>query len=63
DLDIPPSENYDTLGGFVVAQLGRFPRSGDAIEVGGARFVVEFVEGRRIRRVRVVRKSPSAEMV
>ena len=63
DLDIPPSENYDTLGGFVVAQLGRFPRNGDAIEVGGGRFVVESVEGRRIRRVRVVRKSPSAEMV
>jgi CBS domain containing-hemolysin-like protein len=66
DLDLPPAEpspNYDTLGGFIVAQLGRFPRAGEAVEVGGARFVVEGVEGRRIRRVRVVKKTPSAERV
>ena len=62
-LDLPSSENYDTLGGFIVAQLGRFPRAGETVEAGGARFVVETVEGRRIRRVRVVKKTPSAEMV
>jgi putative hemolysin len=62
-LDLPSSENYDTLGGFIVAQLGRFPRSGETVEAGGARFVVESVEGRRIRRVRVVKKTPTAEMV
>ena len=63
DLDVPSSENYDTLGGFVVAQLGRFPKSGESVEAGGARFVVESVEGRRIRRVRVVKKAPSAQVV
>ena len=62
-LDLPSSENYDTLGGFIVAQLGRFPRPGETVEAGGARFVVESVEGRRIRRVRVVKKTPTAEMV
>ena len=62
-LDIPSSENYDTLGGFIVAQLGRFPRAGEMVEAGGARFVVETVEGRRLRRVRVVKKTPSAQMV
>ena len=66
DLDLPESDatpNYDTLGGFVVAQLGRFPRQGEAVHAGGARFVVESVEGRRIRRVRVVKKAPRAEPV
>ena len=67
DLDLPsaePSPNYDTLGGFVVAQLGRFPKAGEAVDAGGARFVVESVEGRRIRRVRVVKKAPvTAERV
>ena len=63
DLDLALSENYDTLGGFVVAQLGRFPRQGEAVEAGGARFVVETVEGRRIRRIRVSKQAPSAEMV
>src|SRR3989442_11861428 len=62
-LDLPSSENYDTLGGFIVAQLGRFPRAGVAVEAGGARFVVETVEGRRIRRVRVGKKTPTAGMV
>ena len=63
DLDLPsaePSPNYDTLGGFVVAQLGRFPKAGESVEAGGARFVVESIEGRRIRRVRVVKKTPVA---
>ena len=66
DLDVPEEEgaqSYDTLGGFVVAQLGRFPRQGESVQAGGARFVVETVEGRRIRRVRVVKKAPSPEPV
>ena len=66
DLDLPPAEaapNYDTLGGFVVAQLGRFPKTGEAVEAGGAKFVVESVEGRRIRRVRVIKKMPASERV
>jgi CBS domain containing-hemolysin-like protein len=61
-LDLQSSENYDTLGGFIVAQLGRFPRAGETVEAGGARFVVETVEGRRLRRVRVVKKTPTAQM-
>ena len=63
DLRIPPSENYDTLGGFLVAQLGHFPRVGESVESGGARFVVESAEGRRIRRVRVSKIVKSAEPV
>ena len=61
DLDIEPSEDYDTLGGFITNQLGRFPRAGESIEVAGVRFTVESVEGKRIRRVRVTRLERSAE--
>ena len=60
-LGVEPTEAYDTLGGFVTAQLGRFPRQGESFEAAGARFVVETVEGKRIRRVRVTRLQPSAE--
>jgi magnesium and cobalt exporter, CNNM family len=60
-LEVAPTEAYDTLGGFVTAQLGRFPRQGESFEAAGARFVVETVEGKRIRRVRVTRLQPSAE--
>ncbi len=61
DLDVAPSEDYDTLGGFITNQLGRFPRAGEQIEVAGVRFSVETVEGRRIRRVRVTRLVRSEE--
>ncbi len=61
DLDVQPSEDYDTLGGFITNQLGRFPRAGEQLEVAGVRFVVETVEGRRIRRVRVTRLVASEE--
>jgi magnesium and cobalt exporter, CNNM family len=55
DLGIEPSEGYDTLGGFITHQLGRFPRAGESVEASGMRFTVETVEGKRIRRVRVTR--------
>src|SRR6267378_5005248 len=59
--EVEPTEAYDTLGGFVTAQLGRFPRQGESFEAAGARFVVETIEGKRIRRVRVTRLQPSPE--
>jgi len=60
-LEVQPTEAYDTLGGFITAQLGRFPRQGETFEAAGARFVVESVEGRRIRRVRVTRLQTQPE--
>jgi putative hemolysin len=60
-LEVEPNEAYDTLGGFVTAQLGRFPRQGESFEAAGARFVIETVEGKRIRRVRVTRLQPTPE--
>jgi CBS domain containing-hemolysin-like protein len=55
DLELPRSEDYDTLGGFIVHELGRLPKAGEEVRTSGVRFVVETVEGRRIRRVRVTR--------
>jgi putative hemolysin len=61
DLDVEPSEDYDTLGGFITNRLGRVPRAGESIEVAGVRFTVETVDGKRIRRVRVTRLVRSEE--
>jgi putative hemolysin len=60
-LEIEPSEDYATLGGFITNQLGRFPRAGESVEAAGARFTVETVEGKRIRRVRIRKPEPMAE--
>ncbi|MBI2166033.1 MAG: HlyC/CorC family transporter [Chloroflexi bacterium] len=47
--------DVDTVGGLVYAKLGKIPSAGDEVTVDGLRIQVVSVEGRRIRRVRVVR--------
>ncbi|HKW77673.1 MAG TPA: hemolysin family protein [Candidatus Limnocylindria bacterium] len=61
ELDLEPSEDYATLGGFITNRFGRFPRVGESVDVSGVRFTVESVEGKRIRRVRVTRPVRSPE--
>jgi putative hemolysin len=50
---------YHTIGGFVMARLGRVPKTADAFEWGGMKFEVIDMDGRRIDKVLVARK-PSA---
>jgi CBS domain containing-hemolysin-like protein len=56
-------QNYDTIGGFVMGQLGRIPRVGDEIELKaeGIRMRVEAMDKRRVSRVRLIRAQPPAE--
>ena len=51
---------YHTLGGFVMARLGRIPRTTDAFEWGGMRFEVIDMDGRRIDKVLVSRLAAPA---
>ena len=51
-IDIP-NEDFDSVGGFVFSALERVAEPGDAIDFEGFAFVVESVEGRRVRRVRI----------
>ena len=48
-------EDVATVGGLILAELGRVPRTGDMLEIDGWRFVVELVIRRRVRRVSVSR--------
>ncbi|GAB3161189.1 hemolysin family protein [Myceligenerans halotolerans] len=50
---VPEGAAYETLGGLVMAELGRVPRAGDEVTVPGATLRVEAMDGRRIERVRV----------
>ena len=49
------NEDYDTLGGFLYAQLDKIPIAGDAITFENYRFTVLTTRGRRIARVQVER--------
>jgi putative hemolysin len=57
-LDPLPEEEagaYHTLGGFVMARLGRVPKTADRFEWGGMRFEVVDMDGRRTDKVLVER--------
>lgn len=51
---LPTSHVYETVGGLVMARLGRLPRNGDVVELDGVTLTVERMEGRRIDRLRAV---------
>lgn len=50
-------DDYDTVGGFIMARLGRIPRVGDRVDVPGYQFRVMAMDGRRVDRVLVVKGS------
>ncbi|WNM23845.1 hemolysin family protein [Demequina capsici] len=52
-LVIPESPAYETVGGFVMARLGRVAAVGDQVEAEGLVVRVERMDGRRVDRVRI----------
>jgi magnesium and cobalt transporter len=54
-------EEYDTVGGLIMHELGRLPRRGEQLDFGGFRFRVLRGDRRRIHSAEVVRLPPSAE--
>ena len=53
-----PEGRYDTLGGFLIAHLGRFPATGESVHVGPWTFEIVAMDGYRIDRVVVHRPPP-----
>lgn len=52
DVDLP-TDDSDTLGGFIYTELGKVPVVGDQVTFEDIDFTVESVAGRRIKKVRV----------
>jgi putative hemolysin len=50
-----PEGPYETVAGYVLAELGRLPVVGDSVEVEGRRLMVLELDGRRIARISVSR--------
>lgn len=50
-------DDVSTVGGLVLAEFGRVPRSGEAIDVEGFRLVVEHVVRQRVKRI-AIHRSP-----
>ncbi|MBK5224710.1 MAG: HlyC/CorC family transporter [Acidimicrobiia bacterium] len=54
-----PEGGWDTLAGFLIAQLGRVPSEGDVVTTDTARFEVASMDGVAVREVRI-RRQPAA---
>jgi putative hemolysin len=55
-------DDVSTVGGLVLAEFGRVPRSGESIDVEGFRLVVEHVVRRRVKRIGVYRTPVEASV-
>ena len=65
NISLPDDSSYETIGGFVIHQLGFIPRGGESFEANGYRFTVMDMDHRRVSRVKVkslhpVEAKPSA---
>jgi CBS domain containing-hemolysin-like protein len=59
-LELPEDSGYTTLAGFLMAQAGRLPQTGEVVQYQDLTFRIERMEGRRIRRVRLTSLLKSA---
>lgn len=57
-IEFDPRGAYRTIGGFIIAELGTFPKEGDSVTYGGYRFVVEEMERFQVMSVRVYSMPP-----
>ncbi|HJQ76498.1 MAG TPA: hemolysin family protein [Acidimicrobiia bacterium] len=56
-----PEGHYETLGGFLVATLGRFPEPGELIHIDEITFQVLAMDGYRVDQVRVIRTTADGD--
>ncbi len=60
-LDLPvDTDAYNSVGGFVFAELGRLPRRGDTVNADGYSIRVESVRENRVEAVRIRERRPAS---
>lgn len=58
DLDLP-SDGFGTLGGFLFDMLGKIPSSYEKVQYNNLTFIIQQVEGRKIKTIKVIKENPS----
>ncbi|MPW27277.1 DUF21 domain-containing protein [Alkalibaculum sp. M08DMB] len=48
------SEDFDSIGGFVIGLFGYLPNGGEKIEFDGIKFIIEVVDKNRIEKLRIL---------
>jgi CBS domain containing-hemolysin-like protein len=60
-LTVPDEAAYETVGGYVMSELGRIAAVGDTVAVGGGTLSVTRMDGRRIDRICFRPAAPDTE--
>ena len=47
------SEEFDSVGGLVIGELGRFPEPNEEVKINNIKFIVEDIDKNRIKKVRI----------
>jgi magnesium and cobalt transporter len=55
-----PTDEFDTIGGLVAQELGRVPRRGESVTIGGLVFTVMLARGGAVRWFKVTRAAEEA---
>jgi putative hemolysin len=53
DTPFEETSNYRTVAGFVLAQLKRIPKGGEAVSASGYKMTVVVLDGRRLSKIRI----------
>jgi CBS domain containing-hemolysin-like protein len=61
DFELPEDEDFDTLGGYVSAEIGRIPEAGETIDTDEALIEVIEADQRRIIRAKVTPVNPTSK--
>ncbi|QGU96861.1 DUF21 domain-containing protein [Clostridium bovifaecis] len=48
------SEDFDSIGGFVIGEMGRFPEKGEVLEHENIKFIIEDIDRNRIKKMKVL---------
>jgi CBS domain containing-hemolysin-like protein len=60
-LSLPSQEGYDTLGGFLLNEMGYLPHQKEEVKYGDCTFTIERVVKRRIKKVRIKKEQHSGD--
>jgi putative hemolysin len=61
NIDLPDSDDYDTLGGFILENIGSLPEDSQIIEHGDFEMVMEKVEKNRIVSIKIIHNPKQVE--
>lgn len=56
DLDLPESDDYETIGGLLIERFRRIPAEGETVAVGGLTLEIAAATDRAIESVRITRR-------